>query len=104
MKKTLSVLSLVTAALLLTGCAAGPTPTGLGLITNVKGPIMATDQTGDKKGESCATSVIGLVNWGDASIEQAKAQGGIRQVVSVDYHTTGAYPFYGKTCTLVTGL
>ncbi|NIF24240.1 TRL-like family protein [Candidatus Pantoea multigeneris] len=104
MKKTLSVLSLVTAALLLTGCAAGPTPTGLGLITNVKGPIMATDQTGDKKGESCAISVIGLVNWGDASIEKAKAQGGIRQVVSVDYHTTGAYPFLGKTCTLVTGL
>ncbi|WP_017349991.1 TRL-like family protein [Pantoea sp. A4] len=104
MKKTLSVLSLVTAALLLTGCAAGPTPTGLGLITNVKGPIMATDQTGDKKGQSCAISVLGLYNNGDASIESAKAEGKIRKVVSVDYHTEGFYPFYGKTCTLVTGL
>ncbi|MHA6493420.1 TRL-like family protein [Pseudomonas borbori] len=88
---------------LLTGCATGLSPVGVGLITDVKGPITATTAQGNKTGTSCATTIIGLINKGDASIEAAKANGGISTVASADYHTKGFYPFFGETCVSVTG-
>lgn len=87
----------------LTGCANGPSPVGIGLITDVKGPIMATGVTGSKTGTACANTILGLINNGDASIEAAKAAGDVSVVASVDYHTKGFYPFVGDTCTIVTG-
>jgi hypothetical protein len=87
----------------LTGCANGPSPVGIGLITDVKGPIMATGVTGSKTGTACANTILGLINKGDASIEAAKAAGDVSVVASVDYHTKGFYPFVGDTCTIVTG-
>ena len=87
----------------LTGCASGLTPTSVGLITDVKGPIMATGVTGTKTGTSCAKTILGLVNSGDASIEAGKAAGDISVVASADYHTKGFYPFVGETCIIVTG-
>ncbi len=87
----------------LVGCASGLSPTSVGLITDVKGPIMATGATGSKTGTACATTTLGLINQGDASIEAAKSAGGITVVSSVDYHTKGFYPFVGETCVIVTG-
>lgn len=87
----------------LSGCASGPSPTGVGLITDVKGPVTATTAQGVKTGTSCAKSILGFYNDGDASIIAAKRAGGINTVSSVDYHTHGAYPFYGTTCVIVTG-
>lgn len=100
MKKGLFVLGTV---VLLTGCAAGPSPVGTGLYTNVKGPITATGIAGNQKGEACAQSFLGVINTGDASIEAARKNGQINSISSVDYQTTGAYPIYGKTCTIVSG-
>ncbi len=85
------------------GCATGTSPVGTGLITDVKGPITATELNGSKSGSACATSIIGLINKGDASIAAAKADGGITQLATADYHTKGFYPFVGTTCTNVTG-
>lgn len=83
---------------LLGGCAQGLSPVGVGLITDVKGPISATGMTGSKTGKSCATTLLGLVNQGDASIEAAKQDGNITAVATVDYHTQGFYPIFGETC------
>ncbi|MEE9340001.1 MAG: TRL-like family protein [Methylococcaceae bacterium] len=88
---------------LLAGCAQGLSPVGTGLITDVKGPITATGATGSKTGTACANTILGLINEGDASIEAAKAAGGISVVASADYHTQGFYPFVGETCVIVTG-
>lgn len=95
----------VSAALvgLLSGCATGLSPVSVGLVTDVKGPITATGAPGHKTGQACAKTILGIVNRGDASIEAAKADAGIRTVSTADYHTKGFYPFYGTTCTLVTG-
>ena len=101
MFKKIIIISAIAAVL--TGCASGPTPVGIGLITDVKGPIMATGVTGTKTGTSCANTILGLVNKGDASIEAAKAAGDVSVVASVDYHTKGFYPFVGETCVIVTG-
>lgn len=85
------------------GCASGLSPVGTGLITDVKGPIMATQAAGPKTGTSCASTVLGLINKGDASIAAAKANGGISTVATADYHTKGYYPFVGETCVIITG-
>lgn len=104
MKKTNVIAGVILlSATLLTGCAIAPSPVGTGLITNVKGGHTATGAIGTKTGRSCAQSVLGLVNTGDASIETAKKAGSITQVATVDYETVGAFPFYGKNCTIVTG-
>jgi len=97
------VLLTIAVAALLTGCARGLSPVGVGLITDVKGPISATGLTGSKTGRACATTTLGLINKGDASIEAAKKVGGITKVATVDYHTKGYYPFVGETCVIVTG-
>ncbi len=68
------ILTATAFATLLSGCANGLSPVG-----------------------------VGLINKGDASIEAAKANGSISTVATADYHTKGFYPFYGKTCVNVTG-
>lgn len=93
----------VASASLLTGCATGMSPVATGLITDVKGPIAATGAKGSKTGEACAETIIGLINKGDASIQAAMKAGGITTVSTADYHTKGFYPFFGKTCVIVTG-
>ena len=71
--------------------------------TDVQGPIAAISATGNKTGKVCASTIIGLINKGDASIVAAKKAGGINTVAAVDYHTKGFYPFFGETCVIVTG-
>lgn len=101
MKKIVGLMGL---AVLLTGCAGNMSPVGFGLVTDVKGPITATESTvATKTGVSCASNVLGLYASGDASILSAKQTAGIRKVATVDYSSNGFYPFYGKTCVMVTG-
>jgi len=97
------VMFIVVVSSVITGCARGLSPVGVGLVTDVKGPLMATQATGTKTGTACATTTLGLINKGDASIEAAKKAGGISVVASADYHTKGTYPFVGETCVIVTG-
>ncbi|MGK4846059.1 TRL domain-containing protein, partial [Salmonella enterica] len=42
-----------------------------------------------KNGKSCAQTVLGILNTGDASFDSAKKAGDIYLVSSVDYETTG---------------
>lgn len=100
LKKIALAAGLVT---LLSGCATGLSPVSVGLITDVKGPITATTASGSKTGTACATTIIGLINKGDASIAAAKANGNIDTIATADYHSKGFYPFFGETCVNVTG-
>lgn len=69
------IFSIIFIGSLLTGCATGPSPTGIGLYTDVKGPITATSLPATKTGKACAQTVLGIVNTGDASIDSAKKAG-----------------------------
>ncbi|MEC4784440.1 TRL domain-containing protein, partial [Salmonella enterica subsp. enterica serovar Typhi] len=60
------IFSIIFIGSLLTGCATGPSPTGIGLYTDVKGPITATSLPATKTGKACAQTVLGIVNTGDA--------------------------------------
>ena len=60
-------------------------------------------QSGAKTGEACAMSILGIVAVGDASVEAAKAEGGVSKVSTVDYAQFGILGIYANTCTVVKG-
>jgi TRL-like protein family len=67
---------------------------------NLDGPGKA----GGKDGEACATGILGLAAWGDASVDAAKKAGGISEVSSVElrnFSILGAV--YSVGCTVVHG-
>lgn len=60
-------------------------------------------KTGDKAGEACATGILGLAAFGDASLDAAKKAGGISEVHSVEFHGTNILGIYSQGCTEVHG-
>lgn len=85
-----------------TGCLGVATPAVGILITNVKFAGDAEGPVGTKEGKACARSVLGLVADGDASIQAAAKNGGIRNVTSVDHESKWTLIF-GEFCTIVRG-
>ena len=87
------------------GCVMIPSPLIGGLYTDVRFPSDAPNQAKivEKKGEACATSILGLVATGDASLSAAASDGKITQITAVDYHATNILGLYGKFCTIVRG-
>jgi len=92
----------------LTGCAAaafaplGPAQAIL-YADSGSGRIVTENAIGKKKGEACASSILGLVTTGDASIRAAADAGGITRVASVDNNYTNILGIYAKYCTIVSG-
>lgn len=60
-------------------------------------------KTGDKQGEACATGILGLAAFGDASLDASKKAGGISEVHSVEFHGTSILGIYSQGCTVVHG-
>ena len=99
----LNSILLLTALLLLTSCAH-VTPQGGLVYHDLKYGVDATASTAaSKKGEACLNSVLGLVASGDASIEEAKKNGNITEVATVNAHSFSVLFIYNKYCTIVTG-
>lgn len=89
-------------AVLLNGCAT-PLPTGI-LYTEIKSPVAAGEGGSfSKVGTSKATSILGLVATGDASIKAAMANGRITKVKYVDYESKNILGIYGEYTTTVYG-
>lgn len=91
---------------LLTSC--GSTRSGVtgGLISSWNDTISGiTDNSVEvvKRGESCATNILGIVATGDSSIETAKRNGGIRKVAYADTSYLSIFGIYQKGCTIVKG-
>jgi hypothetical protein len=92
----------------LTGCAGfafmGQHPAVAVIYADATTPIHATDnQVGKKKGEACATSILGLVTTGDASIRAAADAGGIKSISAVDGSIMNILGLFAKYCTVVSG-
>lgn len=90
-------------ASLLAGCAT-PYPMGM-IYTEIKSPVATANGpvTYSKVGVAKATSVLGLVATGDASIKAAAANGGIRNIKYVDYDSKNILGIYGEYTTTVYG-
>ncbi|MFO0690654.1 MAG: TRL-like family protein [Myxococcota bacterium] len=85
------------------GCAMAASPVNGSFWADVHGPLDAEGAIGGKKGEACATSYVGVVAVGDASIATAAANGGIKTVTGVDHHSTNMLGIIAKFCTVVYG-
>lgn len=56
-----------------------------------------------KRGEACASNILGVVATGDASAATAAKQAGITKIASVDGSASNILGFYSTYCVVVTG-
>ena len=94
---------IIGASVILMGCASRPTQGAI--YSNVKVPLTATS-AGDsaKKGiSSNCTSVLGLFAFGDCSVDNAKKNGNISRVTTVDYRNKNYLGIINIGRTIVTG-
>lgn len=103
MKRKLSLLLVSVAALaILSGCGTSQ-PTGI-LFTDINSPVSANNEVKvATSGKACSTSWFHLVGTGSASTDEAKKNGNITNVATVDYSAFNILGIYGKYCTTVTG-
>jgi hypothetical protein len=89
---------------MLSGCAVARAPVTGFWYSDVQSSTTATsNQAGNRVGEACAISYLGVVATGDASIETARRNGGITMVSSVDETAKSYLGVYAKFCTIVRG-
>ena len=103
MKRMVLVIMVIFVSAFLAGCAT-PYPMGM-FYTEIKAPV-ATGSGSisyNKVGVSKATSILGLVATGDASIKAAAANGGIKTIKYVDYDAKNILGIYGEYTTTVYG-
>ena len=105
-KVALTLVGLTAAAFSLAACmgpiVASPT-VGTTFNETKYGNIATEESVATKEGRACATSILGWIAQGDASIAAAKANGGITKVSSVDHYAKSILMIYGEYCTIVKG-
>ncbi len=86
------------------GCAFVQSPVNGGIYTNVKWGVGATsNDAGSKTGSATATSILGLIATGDASIDAAMKDGDITKVHHVDVTGMSILGVYAEFTTTVYG-
>lgn len=102
------VVSAGLASLALTGCAGivfsgNKTPFAF-LYANASTNEMVTQNAlSPRVGQACASSILGWVTTGDASVATAAKAGSVSKVASVDHNFTNILGVYSKYCVVVTG-
>ena len=96
------------AAIFLLGCGYtypfGVLYTGASVPHGVnRAELSGPGKSGDKQGEACATGILFLAAFGDASVDAAKKAGGITEVHSVEFHETNILGLYQQGCTVAHG-
>ena len=91
----------------LMGCYAAPViPPGGNVYSNISAPLDVDADglgTGSKSGSSAVTSILGVVSWGDCSVEAAAGAGGISTVNQLDYEFFNILGIYQKFTTVAHG-
>ena len=102
--KLIRIIALLSCVTVLGGCAVAASPTNGLLYTGVQGPVNSNEGTDtSKQGTACATNILGLAAFGDASIEASKRDGGIEKVTTVDHDTTSILGLFAQFCTKTYG-
>ena len=85
------------ATLLLSSCAVVKSPLTGVWYTDVKAPVTATSNSNSTRvGSAEATSILGVVATGDASIDAAAKSAGITKIHHVDEHSTSILGIFAK--------
>ena len=105
MKSKITILAVIfVATFLLSGCASlypiGSLYTGVKLPNNMGD---GKDVSYTKIGKAQASSILSLIATGDASLEKAIQNGGIKTVKYVDYHVDNFLGIYGTYTTTAYG-
>lgn len=104
MKKIMGIALLGLAA---SACAApitGKPAGGASIYSDVQFNERSENNTlGAKRGEACATNILGILATGDASAATAAKAGGITKIATIDGTSMGVLGLYGKYCVVVTG-
>ncbi|WP_298769459.1 TRL-like family protein [uncultured Fibrobacter sp.] len=104
MKKAILLASAIASAAALSGCAVAAAPLTGVIYTDMDYPITATaTEQGSKTGEASATSILGIIATGNASVAEAAKNGGITKVKTVDVKATSIIGIYAKYTVVVTG-
>jgi len=99
-------LLLIPIAFIIASCSSGPHVNNGLIYAGQKGPITVEDagKGNDlKKGQACATNVLGIISLGDNSIATAKRNGKLTNVSYADYETSSILGIYTSVCTNVVG-
>jgi len=89
---------------LLAGCQPVAAPVmGVLFLDTRYGDSVTPAADATKEGKACSKSVLGLVATGDASLEAAKANGGITTVSHVDHSANSMLGIIAEWCTIVKG-
>ncbi len=94
----------LSAAMILSACQPVASPL-LGMVYNetTYGDTVTSHDAGTKEGKACASSVLGIVATGDASIQAAKNNGGITKVTHVDHSAKNILGITSEWCTIIRG-
>lgn len=108
MKKSILLVAVLAAASMMSGCAAFAfsgrgVPMGALYAEAMANEQVTQNPIASKRGEACASSILGLVTTGDASVATAAKNGGINKVGVVDQQYTSILGLYAKYCVVVTG-
>jgi hypothetical protein len=88
-------------ATFLTGCALHTGPAMVGVVT--EGGAAVASVPVESTGWACSHNVLGVVAFGDSSVDTAKMDGDISEVATVDRKYFNVLFFYGRACTIVRG-
>jgi hypothetical protein len=104
MKKNASLVLSILSLAVLSSCATARQPVTGFWYSDTQSSVTATAApAGNRVGEACVVSYLGAYAKGDATIETARRNGGIREVSSVDETATSILGIYAKYCTIVRG-
>ena len=104
LKLAVPVMALVLISFVISGCMIVATPAMGVIYTELKYGDTATTATATpKEGKACVQSILGWIATGDASVEMAKKNGGIKEVSSVDHTSKNILGIIGEWCTVVKG-
>lgn len=99
------MISLVIAALFLGGCASSMSPVTGFVYTNISAPLTATaaPEAPARVGRATVRSILGILASGDASIQTAARNGGIREIHYVDYESQNFFGVLAEYTVVVYG-
>jgi len=104
MKAIKKMMAFAGLALFFSSCAIVSSPVTGFVYTDVKSPVAVTDnENSTKVGSAEATSILGIVATGDASVEAAAKSAGITKIHHVDAHSTGVLGIFAKYTIYVYG-
>lgn len=90
---------------LLSGCATSASPVSGFLYSSVKAPLTATaaPEQAQRVGRASVRSILGIIASGDASINTAARNGGIREIHYVDYESQNFFGVLAEFTVVVYG-